>query len=237
MLIYGHRGASGYAPENTLAALGLAVKQGAHGVEFDVQLTRDGELVVCHDWTVDRTTDGTGAIGDLTLSEIKNLDAGAWFSDDFKGERIPTFEEVLDLLPETFELNVEVKRQLADQRNIEAKVVETLERYKRIDTVSVSSFNHSVIERVAKLNKTIKIGKLHDDPAIDIEKYIKENKLNIYSQNLHQDYVVKALVDRLHMEGWKIFVWTVNDLDKAKALKAVGVDVIITNYPDMMLKV
>lgn len=237
MLIYGHRGASGYAPENTLAALDLAVKQGAHGVEFDVQLTKDEELVVCHDWTVDRTTDGTGAIQDLSLSEIKKLDAGAWFSADFKGEKIPTFEEVLALLPETFELNVEVKRQLTDQRNIEQKLVETLERYKRINTVSVSSFNHSVIERVAKLNKTIKIGKLHDDPAIDIEKYIKQNKLNIYSQNLHQDYVIKALVDRLHMEGWKVFVWTVNDLDKAKALKTAGVDVIITNYPDMMLKV
>ena len=95
MLIIAHRGASGYAPENTLASMELAIKLGCDAIELDIHLTKDQQIVVCHDFTVDRTTNGRGEIENLTLEDIKKLDAGSWFSDEFKGEKIPTLEEVI----------------------------------------------------------------------------------------------------------------------------------------------
>src|SRR5690625_6609337 len=108
-LIIAHRGASGNAPENTLAAFQLAVEEGADGIELDVHLSKDGELVVIHDDTLDRTTNGTGRVQDKDLDELKTYDAGSWFDSKFASERIPLLQEVIDILPDDVFLNVEIK--------------------------------------------------------------------------------------------------------------------------------
>ncbi len=113
----GTQGASGYAPENTIAAFELGIRQGCHGFEFDVQLSRDGEPVVHHDWSVARTTGGSGEIRDLTFREIRTLDAGKWFSPEFRGQKIPALAEVLEVVPEAMLLNVELKSRASDCRD------------------------------------------------------------------------------------------------------------------------
>ena len=109
LLVFGHRGARAYAPMNTIPSFELALKQGADGVKLDVRLTRDGEMVILHNETVDETSDGTGHVEDLMLAEIKALDAGAWFNPAFKGTRIPTLDEVFEAIGKRRRINVEIK--------------------------------------------------------------------------------------------------------------------------------
>ena len=121
MEIIAHRGAFGYAPENTISAFKLAVKMGAKAIEIDVQMTKDREIVVYHDYFLGRTINGKGLIMNKTLSELKKLDAGLWFSDKYKGKKIPTLEEVLKAVPEDVELHIEIKKLNVDRRRVEKK--------------------------------------------------------------------------------------------------------------------
>ncbi len=123
MLIIGHRGASGYEPENTLAAFKKAMNMGCHGIELDVQMTKDGELVVIHDHTLDRTTTGTGYVAERELKELQLLDAGSWYGSQFEGNRIPTLDATFEIIPKGTLVNVEIKNELRDQRAIEKKSI------------------------------------------------------------------------------------------------------------------
>ena len=118
MKVFAHRGASGYAPENTIVAIKKAIEMKADGIEIDIQLTKDGKIVVMHDWKVDRTTTGRGYVYELDYDYIKTLDAGQWFSKDFIGETVPTLEEVLDILPKDMMLNIEIKDTARKHSNI-----------------------------------------------------------------------------------------------------------------------
>ncbi|MGL4971324.1 MAG: glycerophosphodiester phosphodiesterase family protein, partial [Cetobacterium sp.] len=119
MYILAHRGASGTAPENTIAAFKKAIIDGCDGFEFDVQQTKDGKLVVFHDWTLERTSNGKGYVREHTLDELKELDAGSWFGEEFKGEKIPTLEETLDLIPDNMLINIELKEEYSKERGSE----------------------------------------------------------------------------------------------------------------------
>ena len=158
-----HRGASGHAPENTIAAYDLAVKMKADYFEVDVQRSKDGHLVIMHDTTVDRTTDGSGSVKDLTLAQLKQLDAGSWFSSAFAGEKIPTLEEVLDRYRgKGIKILIELKNPSL-YPGIEQQVVEALTKRnldKRKDKVIVQSFDLESVQRFHQLLPTVPIGVL-----------------------------------------------------------------------------
>jgi glycerophosphoryl diester phosphodiesterase len=163
--ILAHRGFSAAAPENTLAAFRSAIEAGADGFELDVHMTKDGELVVIHDETVDRTTNGTGWIKDLTLVEIKRLDAGSWYSSQFTDERIPTLREVLDLIKDSnHTVNIELKNNLIAYPKLEEKVLREVDRADMEKRVVLSSFNHTSIYNLHLLRPTVKLGVLYDEP-------------------------------------------------------------------------
>jgi len=235
VIIIGHRGAAGYAPENTLASMDLAYRQGCDGIEFDVQLTKDREVVVIHDWTVDRTTSGTGEVKNLTLQEIKELDAGNWFSPEFKGETVPTLKEVFRHFPKDLLLNMEIKIQGYDHRPIEREVFRVIEDCKRRENTLVSSFNNLRIKKFMEISGGM-------DSAMMFEGYLAElpeteyDGKHIKSFHPSKDYIDKDLVAAAKKRGLAVYSWTVNDLKHATRLQAIGVDGIITNYPSYMIR-
>lgn len=235
MKIIGHRGAAGYAPENTLASMDLAYKQGCDGIEFDVQLTKDHELVVIHDWSVDRTTNGTGQVKDLTLMEIRSLDAGSWFSPDYKGEGVPTLQEVFDHFPKNYLLNVEIKIQGFDDRPIEREVLRVIEAFDRKESTVVSSFNNHRLGKLRKISKDIDLALMYEGYLADFP--VEDPKANGI-KNFHpsKDYITKDLVAEGKKKNLEIYTWTVNDLAFAKRVRDIGVDGIITNYPSYMME-
>lgn len=165
-VIIGHRGAAALAPENTLSSFKAAFEVGAEVVEMDVQRTKDGHLVIMHDDTVDRTTNGHGSIKDLTLEEIKKLDAGAWFSDKFKGEKVPTFEEVVSWAKGKVKLDIEIKKSL-QYPGIEKEIIEILKKNDFEKNVLITSFDRTCIQNVNNLSPSIETGVLlHPDPLV-----------------------------------------------------------------------
>ena len=236
MLILGHRGASGYAPENTIAAFGLGIRQGCHGFEFDVQLSRDGEPVVHHDWSVERTTGGTGDIRDLTFREIRSLDAGKWFSPEYRGEKIPALAEVLELIPEKMLLNVELKSRASDGPGLEEKTIAVLRKHGRLENTILSSFNHLSLKRARDIAPGIRLGMLYEALLLRPFDYLEKLDLGLYSIHPLHDYVSSDLVLETHLHGMKMACWTVNSTERARELLKDGVDIIITNYPDRCLE-
>ena len=169
MKIFAHRGASGYAPENTLSAIKKAIEMKADGIEIDIQLTKDGKIVVIHDWKVDRTTTGRGFVYELDFDYIRSLDAGQWYTKDFIGEVVPTLEEVLDILPNDMMLNIEIKDTARKHSNIEEKMLEVLKKYpEKFDNIVVSSFHHDKIKRLQELEPKLKLALLTDSEFIEI---------------------------------------------------------------------
>lgn len=236
MNIIAHRGASGYAPENTLAAFKKALDQNCTGIEFDVQMTKDGEIIVCHDYTVERTTNGSGHIKNLTLAEIKELDAGLWFDKKFAGEEIPTLEEIFEIVPPGVLMNIEIKNLAAERRDIEKEVVDLVVKHGRIDDVIISSFDHLSLKTVREINKHIKIGVLLYAYLLDPWSYIKAHDFDAYSIHPAEEYLHKDFVKEAHEHGYKIFCYTVNDKETANAMYKMGVDSIFSNYPDILKK-
>lgn len=234
MFIIAHRGASGYAPENTIASIEFAIKMGCEAIEFDVQLTKDNQMVVCHDFTVDRTTNGSGEIKNYTLAEIKKLDAGSWFSKEFAGERIPTLEELLNIIPNDIFLHIEIKRTSSDNRDIEKVLNDILVKHNRITTVLISSFNHYSIREIKRYNDQINIGMALEADLIEPIKYIKDNDIPLYSFHPCYEYVSSSMIQELHKNNIRVHCWTVNNKELATRLKEMGVDSIFTNYPDLL---
>ena len=221
MKIFAHRGASGYAPENTLSAIKKAIEMKADGIEIDIQLTKDGKIVVIHDWKVDRTTTGRGFVYELNFGYIRSLDAGQWYTKDFIGEVVPTLEEVLDIARK--------------HSNIEEKMLEVLKKYpEKFDNIIVSSFHHDKIKKLQKLEPKLKLALLTDSEFIEIEKYLSTNGLNSYSYHPEINLISKKDIEILHKNGIKVFVWTVNKEEDLDYLVKLGVDGVITNYPDIM---
>lgn len=234
-----HRGASGYAPENTIAAYDLAVKMKSDYFEVDVQRSKDGELVILHDTTVDRTTNGTGKVGDLTLAELKSLDAGSWFSPRFQGEEIPTLEEILDrykgkrsgILIELKnpELYPGIEKQLAD-------LLKKKRMHKRTGKVIVQSFNHESIQAYHQIQPSVPVGVL-----ISYTQYkdgVSDEQIDAFASyaqyfNPNKSLVDSDLVKRVHQRGLKIFPYTIQDKEAADRLIKAGVDGIITDYPEL----
>src|SRR5690606_8664460 len=234
-----HRGASGHAPENTLAAFDKAVKMKADFFELDVQMSKDGHLVVIHDATVDRTTDGTGRVGDLTLKELKRLDAGSWFGPEFAGERIPTLEEVLDRYRGKIGILIEIKNPEL-YPGIEEKVANALKKRHmhrpNNGKVIVQSFGHDSVKKFHRLLPSVPVGVLLSYG--DYRDGVSDEELADFARyadyvNPNQMLVDEDLVRRIHNLGMKITPWTIQTKEEADRMIALGVDGIVTDFPEL----
>ncbi|HHZ13949.1 MAG: glycerophosphodiester phosphodiesterase [Caldicoprobacterales bacterium] len=235
-LIIAHRGASGYAPENTMAAFEKALEMGAEGIELDVHLTADGEIVVIHDHTIDRTSDGKGVVGALTLEEIRKYDFGAWFDPKFKGQRIPTLGEVFELLEDWDGLlNIEVKSGPILYPGIEEKLVDMVKSWNFRGRIIFSSFNHYSLRDIKALDPSMEIGLLYMAGLVEPWKYAKD----LNAQALHPLYynVVPELVAGCKENGIKLNPFTIDEEKEMEMIMRAGVDGIITDYPDRALNV
>jgi glycerophosphoryl diester phosphodiesterase len=236
-LILAHRGASRRAPENTMAAFRLAAQLGADGLELDVQLTSDGEVVVMHDSTLNRTSNGHGRVLDWPLAGLRVLDAGGWYAPEFAGEPIPTLAEVLHELGPRLVLNVELKTTLFGG-GLEAEVVRLVEDAGLGERVILSSFDPLALWRVRRLNPHLATGLLY---APDSPLYIRGRWLQALARPaaLHPrwDTLDGPGVAAAHRQGLAVRPWTCDDPDGLRRLIEWGVDAIITNVPDVALAV
>jgi glycerophosphoryl diester phosphodiesterase len=230
LLVIAHRGASGTCPENTLASFRRAVALGAPMVELDVQLTRDGAVVVMHDWTLERTTDGAGAVRDRTLAEIERLDAGAWFGPAFRGERVPTLAAVLAAVPVA--VNVELKPVGDD--GLEGGALAVVEAADALGRVVFSSFDAAALERLRARSGAAAIAVLWESPAVTGGLTLAE-RVGARALHLRKDAVTRESVDRAARVGLPVRAWTVNDPGESARLRATGVDGIFTDLPERFL--
>jgi glycerophosphoryl diester phosphodiesterase len=219
-----HRGSSGTHPENTLSAFLAAADEGAEMCELDVQATRDGAVVVIHDETVDRTSDGHGAVAQLTRAEIQRLDAGAKFGARFAGERIPTLDEVMRATRGKLGLNIEIK-----EGAVERQVCELLRARDALTTSMVSSFEWKALETVRAIDPAIRVGLLAEKNRAALLD--AASAMRAYAVNPRYDLVDAAFCADAHARGLKVLVWTVDAPEAMRILIAAGVDGIMTNYP------
>jgi glycerophosphoryl diester phosphodiesterase len=235
LLNIAHRGARHGAPENTMAAFRLAAEMGAGGLELDVQLCKDGEAVVIHDFTVDRTTDGRGQVKDFTLTELQSLDAGGWYAAQFAGQRVPTLAQVLHELGPRLTINIELKTVTLRSDGLEAEVVRLVEDTGMVSQVIVSSYNPVALWRVRRLNPYVSTGILY---APDMPRYLRDRWLQplVRPAALHPrwDMIDQQTVSAAHRQGLKMIPWTCEEPDAMRRLADWGVDGIITGRPDLL---
>ena len=232
--IWAHRGASGYAPENTLEAFELAAKMGADGVELDVQLTRDGELVVMHDETLDRVTDGRGFVKDYTMDELKKRKVP---HAQYEAARIPALAEVYELLkPYGLEINVELKTGIFFYPGIEERVLKLAKEMEMEDRIWYSSFNHGTLVKLKELHSSVKTGILYADGWLKPWEYAKSIGVDALHPALYNMQFPGYLKESRRL-GLETHVWTVNDRAEMEAAARAGVEAIITNYPDVARKI
>ncbi len=230
-----HRGFSAIAPENTLAAFQLAIEEGVDGIELDVHMTRDGEIVVLHDETVDRTTDGTGRVRDLELSEIKRLDSGRWFSEKYSGQAIPTLSEVLELFSQTnLWINIELKNNIVKYPRLEELVVEEIERYGLQDRVILSSFNHYSLHHLKLYRPELELAALL--AAGLYEPWVYAGHLGVDGIHPYYPSVTEEMIAECHARGIRVRPYTVDDREQMEKLARAGVDAIITNFPHRLIE-
>ena len=226
-LVFGHRGAMAHAPMNTLASFQAAYDQGAQGVELDVQLSRDGHLVVVHDFAVDATTDGQGRVADLSLTALKALDAGGWYAEAFAGETIPTLDEVFAAFGDALLINVEIKSASDESTGLEQAVADCILGHDCAERVIVSSFNAHALRQVRAICPQLLIGYLY------LPMYGDPPNNEIPYEALHpwHDMVDEEYVDSARRDGHYVNTWTVNDPARAIELRRLGVNAIMTDDP------
>lgn len=245
ILNFAHRGAREAAPENTLSAFLTAEAMGAHGIELDVMLSSDGQMVVIHDFELDRTTDGEGLVKKHTFDQLRQLDAGSWFDEAFTGERIPTLEEVVAILDPDMRINIELKIESPVTDGLENAVVELIQKYDLHNRVVVSSFNPIALMRVKYADKDIPVGLLYDSNNQLLANPILDHILRkgwfipiLRPEQLHPEYkmVDEKYVEWARKKGFRLNVYTVNEAADLKRMLDLKVDGIITDRPDQLRK-
>lgn len=225
MQIIAHRGASGHKPENTLASFQKAISLGVDMIELDVYVIRSGEVVVHHDKKVDRTTNGTGNISDYAWEELRELDAG-------HGQRIPLLTEVLDLINDRIPVNIELKG-----RRVAEPVADILDSYIsrkqwRSEMFLVSAFDHAELKRFATLSPSVPVGALYRSRLRRLRRLIEGD--NFISANFDARLITRRNVRDAHTNGLKVYAYTVNSKRSADRMRALKVDGVFTNYPDLI---
>ncbi|RMF89952.1 MAG: glycerophosphodiester phosphodiesterase [Nitrospinota bacterium] len=239
-----HRGGAGLAPENTLAAFRKALELRVDAVELDVHLSKDGAVVVMHDPEVSRTTDGSGEIGRLTLAELRTLNAAARFSEETAPQRIPTLDEVLDLVKGKAEVQIEIKRRSDKSRyaGIEEKVLEAVRLRDMLEDVVIISFDFPTLQRIKVLEPQIRTCALvsthyfrrlggHPDPALvvaDLQQH------GFRCVGIKHTWLTAPLLKALHTQGFQVGVWTVNVPFLIREFAGLGVDFLTSDRPDLL---
>jgi len=232
VLLIAHRGASGHAPENTLASFKKAVTLGAAFIETDLQLTRDARLVAIHDETVNRTTNGKGAVHDMTLADLRRLDAGSWFGSEFAGERIPTLEEILDFAKK-YDVVFYLELKPGGSWGGEHALISGLRDSGQIARTIVISFDASILATVRKIEPTVMTALLYDG---QLEKPL-EQAMEVGARQLaiRGDLVSPWLLTAARKKDLQVVCWTVNHSAHMRLLMAAGVDGIMSDYPDRLV--
>lgn len=228
----GHRGAAGHAPENTLVSVRKALEIGVDGIEFDIHRTKDGVLVVIHDPTVDRTSNGQGTVGEMTLEELRRLDAGSWFGPAFAGEPVPTLAELVEAVPAPGKLFLEMKAGNDVYPGIEEQVAEFLRAHNLVHRTNVSSFDHFVLLRLRRMLPELETGMLYSGRPVDPVAMARAcGATAIHSQ---WKFATAEMIARAHEAGMTVNVWTSNSPAAIAHSYSIGADGIITDHPDLL---
>ncbi len=243
--VIAHRGANRVAPQNTMDAFKNAIKFKADGFETDVHMTSDGVPVICHNYTVDKTSDGKGEISKNTLEQLKRLDFGAYFHHSFKGTKIPTLDEFLSLSKKANikVLNIEIKSPLNKDYTIADKIIEAVKSFELFDELIISSFDPDLLVYIKDIDENCKTGYLYSPERSITYKQVLGHEVDFAKSigadalHPHRILVKKSLVDEAHANGIMVNPWTVNSEKDIKKLVGYGVDGIITDVPNVANKV
>ena len=232
-LIFAHRGDSGLAPENTLAALESAIAAGADGVEFDVQRTMDGAIVVIHDESLERTTGNPTQVGQIGLEALLALDAGSWFAPEFSGQHVPTLAQVLELLrPTSLLINIELKTNRVPYPGLAGEVLSLVGQFGLEERVILSSFNHHSLAEARAVEPRVACAAVVETQLLEPWDYVMRHGFQALHPTHHA--ITEQVVTQCHAAGLAVRPWTVNDKETAQAMLSLGVDGIITNFPANM---
>lgn len=229
--IIAHRGASGYAPENTLAAFQKALELGADMIECDIHATQDGELVVIHDETIDRTTNDTGYVKDYTLSELKQFEI-FYRNDAFRNERIPTLREVIALTKGQAKLVIEVKTCPVFYPGIEKKLVNMIEREQLVAESLVIAFYHPTLREINRLNPAIQTGILYVGGLV--EPWAAADAVGATALHPQYEYAQPDMIAEARRRGYRVHPWTIDRPEDLRQWLDYGVDGITTDFPDRL---
>ena len=225
-----HRGASSYAPENTFAAFDLAIRMGARHIELDVEATRDGHIVVIHDDTVDRTTNGSGPVTSHSMTALQALDAGSWFGAQFSGERIPAFDEVLGRYKGRVHIHTEIKGR---STYLSQRTADLVRHHGMIDQVTITSFQKARLEEIRAYAAELPTGWLLPEVSDDV--IAQARTLGVRQICPRANTVTAELVSRLHAEGFAVRAWGVATEDLMRHVVEAGADGATVNFPDKLL--
>ncbi len=235
--IIAHRGANKLAPQNTKAAFKKALEIGVDGFENDVHLTKDGHIVICHNYTVDETSNGSGLISEMTFKELRNLDFGSYFSEEFKGEKIMTLAEFLEISRDLELINIEIKEP-KEKNNLVSETIKMVQDFSMEDQVILSSFGHDLLKESKEIEPKIRTGGLYalNTPGIteianDYVGFAK--KYNLDALHPFVMFVDEEFIETAHKNNLTVNAWTVNDRDDMHTLSEMGVDGIITDVPEL----
>lgn len=219
--VIGHRGIAGLEPENTLRSFRAAIALGVDYVECDVRLTADGRLVLMHDESLDRTTDGAGPVAEMTFDEVRQLDAG-------KGEQVPTLEELLDLIEGRCKAHVELKAPGAPE-----PVLRLVQQKGMLTDVVLTSGDTERLRSLRALSADVAIEHIYGEPPADaIERALSVNAQRV---SVHHQHATKAYVEAAHAAGLEVIAWPPNTVPEMQAAIALGVDLICTDRPDVLI--
>lgn len=237
MLNIAHRGFSGKYPENTMLAFTKAVEAGADGIEFDVHFSKDGEIVIIHDERIDRTTNGEGYVCDYTYDELSKFDASAGFMGVYGFNKIPTLREYFEYIKpiDGFITNIELKTSINEYPGIEKAVLDMVDEFGLADRIIISSFNHYSVMRAKEINSGIKCGYLTSCWIYNFGEYTKSRGVEF----VHPHFITlnESSVAEIISNGIGINTWTVNDESEVEHLYNLGVNAVISNFPDMTRRV
>lgn len=227
-MIFGHRGLSSIYPENTMAAFKGAYDDGMDGIELDVHMTKDGEIVVIHDFFMDRTTDGMGYIKDLSFRDIRKHSAGKWFNEKFSLEKVSSLQEIFEYFKDkNFKINVEIKAGYRFYENIEEKIIDNIHKYYKKENIIISSFDHYSLLKCKEIDSTLETGALYEAALYNPWTYMKSIKVDY----IHPQYqtLTDEVIENSKKEGYKINTYTVDDVDAIKRLISKDINIIFTN--------
>ena len=226
-----HRGASGNFPENTRLAFEKAIEARADMIEIDCQTTSDGHVVVFHDERLNRTAGVSGTAKSKTLQQLKKLDVGQWKKRSFRGERVLTLEEVLEIIAGKVDLCLDIKQYNASQPGMEIKLLFIVSHYDYLDQTIFSSFDYPCLERIRELAPEARIGVIYG-AGVKADPFVAAERLEASSMHVQRQMATRPFLDKAWETGLDVHVWTVNEVRDMEKFASLGVQGIVSDYPE-----